>query len=318
MDYQFLRPGEYLVAKNGDRLISENGRWVASFSTIRDILYVNPMDAEGNVFRPFWQTKPPATELKAYDNGSVYLTVSRDGQVIVGATVNGERKTSYAFGQGYSGDGIIPSLILGNDGNLMVVDDQQGPKWSAFVDLNTEDDSPDAAQAKTDWLEAANYDKLRYGESVFIVYFGNHEYRRADDDTIHQNLAAVKSGVIVTKNLLGPQFSVVAQASVMDTFTHQKSIDSVDVHIFDAEAQAQLSSNYIGAGASLNLIKTSASIFDLTLGAGVDTGFGIKDDSVTIKALGTGITVGRKIGISVLGSSFDIDAAPVLNLIFDL
>ena len=68
----------------------------------------------------------------------------------------------------------------------------------------------------------------------------------------------------------------------------------------------------------------SVSIFDLELGAGISTGyfeiklilillnwfiqgFGIKDDSLELKVLGTGITVGRKLAISVADTSFGID-----------
>jgi hypothetical protein len=50
-----------------------------------------------------------------------------------------------------------------------------------------------------------------------------------------------------------------------------------------------------------------ASAFDCKLGLSASTGVGVRDDSVEVKALGTGITLGRKVGISVLGSSFGID-----------
>ena len=40
-------------------------------------------------------------------------------------------------------------------------------------------------------------------------------------------------------------------------------------------------------------------MFDFHLGAGVSTGGGIKDDSLSLKAAGCGFKVGRKLGISV-------------------
>ena len=61
------------------------------------------------------------------------------------------------------------------------------------------------------------------------------------------------------------------------------------------------------AEAGVHLPKVEASAFDLNLGVGLDTGGGIKDDSLEVKALGCGVTVGRKVGISVFGASFGID-----------
>lgn len=63
----------------------------------------------------------------------------------------------------------------------------------------------------------------------------------------------------------------------------------------------------MGAGAGIHLAEGSVSIFDLKLGLGVSTGAGIKDDSVELKVLGCGVTVGRKLAISVFDTGFGID-----------
>ncbi|KAF9177428.1 hypothetical protein BGZ51_008769 [Haplosporangium sp. Z 767] len=64
---------------------------------------------------------------------------------------------------------------------------------------------------------------------------------------------------------------------------------------------------YVGAEANVSLIKAKASIFDLNLGVGVDSGIGIRDDSFDARVLGCGIQIGRKVSISAFGSSFGID-----------
>jgi hypothetical protein len=61
------------------------------------------------------------------------------------------------------------------------------------------------------------------------------------------------------------------------------------------------------AEAGLHLVDAQASIFNLKIGAAADTGLGIADDSVTVKALGCGFSLGRKVEISVFGSGFGID-----------
>ena len=77
--------------------------------------------------------------------------------------------------------------------------------------------------------------------------------------------------------------------------------------VLSAEAHYEVSQAFMGAGASICLVGGQVSIFNFKLGAGVSTGAGIKDDSVSVKVLGCGVTVGRKVGISVFGSEFGVD-----------
>ena len=46
---------------------------------------------------------------------------------------------------------------------------------------------------------------------------------------------------------------------------------------------------------------------DVNIGLGVSTGGGVKDDSFSIKALGTGFTIGRKLGLSFLDNEIALD-----------
>ncbi|KAG0001778.1 hypothetical protein BGZ80_008532 [Entomortierella chlamydospora] len=64
---------------------------------------------------------------------------------------------------------------------------------------------------------------------------------------------------------------------------------------------------YTGVEAGVSLIKAQASCFDLNLGYGVDTGIGYRDGSYEMKLDGWGFQIGRKVSISVFGSSFGID-----------
>ena len=50
-----------------------------------------------------------------------------------------------------------------------------------------------------------------------------------------------------------------------------------------------------------------ASIVDFTLGVGVSTGIGVRDQSFEARAAGTGITLGRKVQLHVLGSTIGVD-----------
>jgi hypothetical protein len=50
-------------------------------------------------------------------------------------------------------------------------------------------------------------------------------------------------------------------------------------------------------------MSSSISGVDLNVGAGVSTGGGLKDDSVSVKLLGCGVVVGRRIGISLFDNS---------------
>ena len=103
------------------------------------------------------------------------------------------------------------------------------------------------------------------------------------------------------------QVSAEASASIFHHVGQKGGIETVSLDVLQTKAKAWASQAGIGVGVSANLVNASASVFDLTLGVGVDTGVGIKDDSFTAEVLGCGITLGRKVGISVLGSSFGVD-----------
>ena len=118
---------------------------------------------------------------------------------------------------------------------------------------------------------------------------GSGDWVRFDKDTSSQYTLCCW----VAKNLTGPQIEFPTQAP--------------EEHASSAAAHRRLSmitsNTYAEAVASLSFMSSSKSGIDLNVGAGVSTGAGFKDDSVSVKLLGCGVVVGRKIGISLFDNS---------------
>ena len=162
------------------------------------------------------------------------------------------------------------------------------------------------------WVSAADYDSLDVGDSTMVGIEANGDVIPVNPENKDISSASVVGGVIITKNLAGPGIKLVDSVSFMHVQNGNmdpkvKGLDTVDINIFEGHAEAELQPLYAGAGAGFNLVGGSASIFDFNLGVGLSTGAGLKDDSVEIKLAGTGLTIGRKISISVLDNSFGID-----------
>ena len=114
---------------------------------------------------------------------------------------------------------------------------------------------------------------------------GSGDWVRFDKDTCAQYALCCW----VAKNLTGPQIEF--------------STQTPDEHASSRRLSMVTSSTHAEAVASLSLISGSMSGVDLNVGAGVSTGGGLKDDSVSVKLLGCGVVVGRRIGISLFDNS---------------
>lgn len=148
-------------------------------------------------------------------------------------------------------------------------------------------------------------DAIAYIDDIYKAHKADVHVQAADlqggSKVLYVNAGAGKDeGVIF-------QVSAEAAASVFHHVGEKGGIETVSLDVLQTKAKAWASQAGLGIGLSANLVNASASVFDLTLGVGVDTGVGIKDDSFTAEVLGCGITLGRKVGISVLGSSFGVD-----------
>jgi hypothetical protein len=165
--------------------------------------------------------------------------------------------------------------------------------------------------AKMKWKDASDYDQLPLHSSTLLGVESSGNIFVANPDSGVQTLSVV-GGVIVTKTALGPSYKLVDSVAFMrvandDSKDTTGGLGTVDVAIFEGHAEAELQPLYAGAGVGFNLAGGSASIFDFNLGAGLSTGVGLKDESIDLKLAGTGVTVGRKISISVFDNSFGID-----------
>jgi|GEM_PF-5748202 len=162
--------------------------------------------------------------------------------------------------------------------------------------------------AKVTWTAAADYDALAMDDSALIGVTADGATTPIGPGSSY-SVGSVKGGVVVTKTLLGPKFTVVASAAVIRIASKGAigDIDGVDVSVLEAHADADMDLLYAGAGVGFRLAGGSASIFDFDLGVGLSTGAGIKDNSIEVKLAGTGVTVGQKISISVFDNSFGLD-----------
>ncbi|KAL9094081.1 MAG: hypothetical protein Q9165_003496 [Trypethelium subeluteriae] len=95
-----------------------------------------------------------------------------------------------------------------------------------------------------------------------------------------------------------------------------RPIERVSADVFSARVGAEVSyigtppnavATYAGVNANLSLFKTEASVFDLNLGLGVETGVGVKNGSLDVHVAGCGVTIGKRVSIAVLGNEFGID-----------
>uniref|UniRef100_A0A668SJG6 Uncharacterized protein n=1 Tax=Oreochromis aureus TaxID=47969 RepID=A0A668SJG6_OREAU len=124
--------------------------------------------------------------------------------------------------------------------------------------------------------------------------------------------AVMRAGGGITANAAGrlPKAGAYAEAGV----GHARAEWSV----FDAEAKGPNAS--AGAGASVASVSAqafaraeiasasaSAGPLKATVGLGLDTGVGVSPTGFEAKVLGTGISFGRKMGISLFGTGFEFN-----------
>jgi len=145
-----------------------------------------------------------------------------------------------------------------------------------------------AAKDQLKILAAVDYESMEtFGARRCAVKLskGSGDWVRFDKDTCAQYALCCW----VAKNLTGPQIEF--------------STQTPDEHASSRRLSMVTSSTHAEAVASLSLMSSSMSGVDLNVGAGVSTGGGLKDDSVSVKLLGCGVVVGRRIGISLFDNS---------------
>ena len=154
-------------------------------------------------------------------------------------------------------------------------------------------------------LQAADYENLPFCSSVILV-LANGSWQKLEtyDSFYGETLCKL------TKNYLGPSFAFSAMAGLFRVRTGpgaKTPLEQVDAQFFSVKTGVERSRTYAGANATATLSGGSVSAFDFHLGAGLSTGAGIKDDSVSLKVAGCGVQVGRKVGISAFDNEFAVD-----------
>ena len=114
----------------------------------------------------------------------------------------------------------------------------------------------------------------------------------------------------VTKNLSGPQMEFLSKTP---GFVDVENDDGEFMGIGTAHRGLSTSRTHTEAMATVSLIGGHSSGVDFNVGAGLSTGGGIKDDSISIKLLGCGIIFGRKMGMSFFDNSIAVDFGKVLD-----
>ncbi len=315
-----LLGGKYL--KKNEVISSKSNKYFAVVDQNNGTLVVYQGSGMENIVEQKWRTEIPTERINS--NGCVVggyslLLTERGSFFILGKNQNGTdirlwtNNSALDIGDYY--------LELQDDGNLVIKkgtpENDLGNVWSSLVKINQSDNPPEFDNLEDKWKFLADYANMGWGESRTLAYFGGDKYvlmhpsGSQNDSSI--DVGNALSGVVVTKNFLGPSFAVIAKASMMDVQQGKNNISGVDVSIFTTEAKAELSTFYAGAGIELDLIDAHASLFDLTLGLGLETGAGIKDDSLSLHIAGCGIEIGRKISIGVFGTSFGIDFGRLFN-----
>jgi len=147
----------------------------------------------------------------------------------------------------------------------------------------------------------ADYKNLCYTCSVLLVGVNGNLEKYETYSTGY-----IESAIKITKNYSGPKIQYLIGTGLMKIHSGQK-LEEVDFKLFGAEASCHHSAHGAGCEALVTLAGGSVSIFDLQLALGVSSEIGIVDDSLAVKALGTGGKIGRKIQICVLDTCFGID-----------
>lgn len=128
---------------------------------------------------------------------------------------------------------------------------------------------------------------------------GNHNATGGYDTLYVEAKAGKEEGILFI-------MSAEASASVFHYAGAKGGIQTAQFEVLVVKCKAS-TGFYNGVELGVSLISLKAAVFDLNLGFGLSTGFGIKGDSLEFEVAGTGLIIGRRIGISVLGSEFAID-----------
>merc|ERR1711962_63379 len=150
--------------------------------------------------------------------------------------------------------------------------------------------------------QVADYDSMCYTCSVTLVE-ANGNLKKYDT----YKTGYIESAIKVTKNYAGPKIQYLVGAGLMKINSGETPLQSVDFNVLGAEASVHTSLLGAGYSATVKLAGGKASIFQLQLALGVSSELGIVDDSVAVRFLGLGGSIGRVNKICAFDTCFGFD-----------
>eukprot|EP01083_Nonionella_stella_P178086 628036_1 len=144
------------------------------------------------------------------------------------------------------------------------------------------------------------YQKMKLGESKYFSGTELSGYKETN-----YKLAYAGQGYKVTKNITGPKFEwVCANVGLLNLNGWN---DNLNVNIGQADVSGHVSATHVGYDAKLTAVETTTGPLRTRLGVGLSSSVGMEDDSISVKVAGTGLKVGRKIGVSFFDSEIECD-----------
>ncbi|KAK3386486.1 hypothetical protein B0H63DRAFT_467853 [Podospora didyma] len=145
-------------------------------------------------------------------------------------------------------------------------------------------------------------------------------YTNQSDDSKQAKIGYFRAGLDIggaESDTVFKTFDASATAAVFHVAdTSGRAITQFSADVLEADAGVSAAGiaagdtgvpTYFSAGAQVNLVKLKASAFSMNAGLGVKTDIGLTDYSLNGHLLGTGITFGKKMAISVFGFEFGFD-----------
>ncbi len=154
---------------------------------------------------------------------------------------------------------------------------------------------------------AARYNDMAVGQTCYLVQdeAAPHGYRAV-------NLYSEETEgayLTITKNHSGPALGYLLNSSVLKSSLPATDQNTVEVQgsAIGGAAAINFSQTHLQADAVAWLSTGQAGPVNFTIGFGLTTGAGIKDDSLTFKAAGCGFQFGRRVGLSFFGNELTFD-----------
>jgi len=242
---------------------------------------------------------------------------------------NAAKLLQIQFAQAWNGPNDFPGCLVANDGRNKVYfnlsprpsSQANNPRYGAicfthlvsrtrhkmphFISVATPHaKSEDATITLENIMQEADYQNMGWGESITLVRLTSGRLQKFDT----YSLGYIESVIKITKNYIGgPKIQYLNEISIMKINSGKTVMDQIDFEVGGAEASVFTSGTGAGYSAKVKLVGGKVSIFELQLAFGISSEIGIIDDSLKLKVLGIGVSVGRENKVCVFDMCFGID-----------